>query len=149
MNVFDLSVVVVLYSVFIAGCMPRELVPGAEKIKLTVNAGQVAKKCKFLSDISVKNVHGDLSLTAVERYWVQDDVGLLKNAAKKAGANVVVLKKHERVVSREQERPGAHVSKKMHNHIIDKVRYNIDAKMYRCPIGVYVKELNAQKHLKH
>lgn len=150
MKIIYITSIAISASLLFAGCMPRSFAPGSEHVRLTGNSKYIANKCKFLDSISVKNIHGDLSLTATERYWVQDDVNYLKNAAKNVGANVVVLGQHERVASQEQQRPPvAHMVKHMHKHMVTRVRYNIDAKMYYCPTGVRIKGLNTSKYFQH
>lgn len=141
--------VMMLAGVVLCGCMPRTLAPGAENVRLATNSKYISIKCKFLSKIAVDRVHGDLSLSAKEPYRVLDDVNLLKNEGKKAGANVVVLDQHERKSVRGPRTfPRAHIHKDEPN-IVTHIRYNIKGRAYHCPAGLKLNEPDLAGKLSH
>lgn len=120
---------IIAAALVIIGCAPRTLVPGSEAVKLSYNAS-IARSCRFMGDVTSENIHGDMSLTASQQERELDDINFLKNEGKKLGANLVVLTKHEQIVTEK-------------TNLTSKIRfprrsitYDIQGKAYSCPTGI-------------
>ncbi len=120
----------VIYTTFtIVGCAPRTLEPGSEMVKISYSAAS-ANNCKFKGDISSENIHGDMLITSSPQERELDDVNFLKNEGKRLGANLVVLAKHERIVTEQKN-----LTSKP-RLLRRSVTYDIQGKAYLCPANV-------------
>lgn len=134
---------IIFSSVMIISCAPRQLNPEARNVKITASSSTVSNNCKFLGNITLESIHGDMSLTASQSDRKLDDINFLKNEGKKLGANVVtVLQHNSRLV--ERERIGA-----LKPFIRVSTTYDIEAKAYACPVGFEFSDINSNVFFAH
>lgn len=128
------TVVFIAFStIFIISCAPRKLNPEAGQVKIADYSTNIARSCKFMGDIILESIHGDLKLSASQSERELDDINFLKNEGKKLEANVVALIRHDsRLVERKRGGKLHFLKNKPYT------TYDIQAKGYRCPEGMGV-----------
>lgn len=118
-----------LTALALASCAPRTLEPGSETVKVSYNAS-IARNCKFKGDVTLENIHGDMLITASQQERELDDINFLKNEGKRLGANLVVLAKHDQIVTEQKNLSSKpHLSRRS-------VTYDIQGKAYLCPTNI-------------
>lgn len=113
-------------------CVPRSLEPYAEKIHVIPDIASVPKSCKFLGEISCSNIHGESTYFSSDQNLELDDINFLKNRGVKLGANIILFKQHENIITKHQSWGPKH-------HIYSVATHNIKADAYFCSDGVMEK----------
>jgi len=105
MNKSFFSITVFLIILILTGCVPRMLIPQAEKV-IVIPGGydEMLKNCQFLGQIIGRNIHGEGTHFASEDRLEADDINYLKNKAAKIGANVITFTQHQ-IISTPQRLP--------------------------------------------
>lgn len=127
MNKLFSSIFILLSISSVAGCLPRALAPNAEKIEVlpSSNYDAMLKNCKFLGQISGKNIHGESTYFASSDKLEADDINFLKNEAAKLGANVVLFAQHQAIST-----PHTSASRKAY---YTETIHTIQGSAYLCP----------------
>lgn len=120
---------VCLATIFLTGCISHTLTPNTEKVTVIPNGsyGKILTSCKFLGQISNRDIHGDSTYFVSDENLKTDDIRFLKNEAIKLNANIVTFKKHE-IVSE----PQATIRRRPNT----KIKHAIEANAYSCPIEI-------------
>lgn len=133
MNKMLSSIIVFLAIFIVTGCATRALVPNAENVKVIPdNNYDAIKSCRFLGQISGRNIHGESAAFTSDTYLETDDIYFLKNEAAKLNANVVTFKQHE-IISEPHRSPNPRRS-----HYTE-TKHNIQANAYICPSDIQQK----------